>query len=132
MFWSTAINCGTCHKVGERGGLTGPDLSSIGKLRAKNDLLESLLEPSRRIEPKHAAYVARMIDGSTVTGVVEKRDGAGVTLRDAQNKEIVLETAEIERLKPSQRSLMPDGQMAGLTPQEAADLLAYLASLQQQ
>jgi putative heme-binding domain-containing protein len=132
VFWSNAINCGTCHKIGERGGLTGPDLSSIGKSRAKGDLLESMLEPSRRIESKHAAYVARLVDGSTVTGVVVKRDAAGVVLRDAQNKEIVLQTPEIERLKPAQRSLMPDGQMAGLTAQEAADLLEYLASRQQQ
>ena len=59
----------------------------------KSDLLESMLEPSRRIEPKHAAYVARMVDGSTVTGVVVKRNEAGVVLRDAQNKEIVLASA---------------------------------------
>ncbi len=128
VFWSSAMNCGTCHKVGERGGLAGPDLSSIGKLRARNDLLESLLEPSRRIEPKHATYVVRTVSGAAVTGVVVKRDASGVTLRDSQNKEIALVAGEIERLKPSQRSLMPDGQMAGLTAQEAADLLAYLTS----
>jgi hypothetical protein len=50
-------------------------------------------------------------------------------LRDAQNKEVALAADDIQQLRPSQRSLMPDGQMAGLTAQEAADLLAYVASL---
>jgi hypothetical protein len=47
---------------------------------------------------------------------------------DPQNKEIVLAAKNVEILLPSRVSLMPDGQMAGLTAQEAADLLEYLVS----
>ncbi|MCI0360364.1 MAG: PQQ-dependent sugar dehydrogenase [Planctomycetaceae bacterium] len=128
MFWSSAVNCGRCHKIGDRGVKVGPDLSNIGKLRAKEDLLESMLEPSRRIEPNYSSYVARAVDGRVVTGVVMKRDQAGVVLRDGQDKEIALATQDIDRLRPSPKSLMPEGQFAGLTAQEAADLLEYLAS----
>jgi len=49
-------------------------------------------------------------------------------LRDGQNKEIILAAQEIEQLQPSRTSLMAEGQMAGLTAQEAADLLEYVAS----
>lgn len=128
LFWSSAVNCGSCHKIGDRGTTIGPDLSNIGKLRVREDLLESMLEPSHRIEPKYAAYLARTADGSVVTGLLVKRDESGVVLRDGQNKEISLAASNIEQLRPSQKSLMPDGQMAGLTVQEAADLLEYLAS----
>ena len=128
LFWSSAVNCGSCHKIGDRGAAVGPDLSSIGKQRSREDLLESLLEPSRRIEPKFAAYIARAVDGRIVTGLVVKRDESQVVLRDAQNKEIALSSAEVEQLQPSRRSLMPDNQMAGLTAQQAADLLAYLTT----
>ena len=51
-----------------------------------------------------------------------------VVLRDAQNKEIILAAKDVEELRPSRTSLMPDGQLAGLTAQEAADLLEYLAT----
>ena len=51
-----------------------------------------------------------------------------MVLRDAQNKEIVLAAKNVEELQPSRTSLMPDGQLAGLTAQEAADLLEYLAT----
>jgi putative heme-binding domain-containing protein len=128
LFWSQAVNCGTCHKVGDRGTAVGPDLSTIGKLRPREDLLQSILEPSRRIEPNYAAYLAQTTDGRAFTGVLVKRDDKQVVLRDAQNKEIVLAAGKVEQLRPSAKSLMPDGQLAGLTAQEAADLLEYLAS----
>jgi putative heme-binding domain-containing protein len=128
LFWSQAVNCGTCHKVGDRGTSIGPDLSTIGKQRAREDLLESILEPSRRIEPKFAAYYARTTDGRVFTGLVTRRDGNEVVLRDGQNKETIIAVKDVEMLQPSRTSLMPDGQLAGLTIQEAADLLEYLAT----
>jgi putative heme-binding domain-containing protein len=128
LFWSKALNCGSCHQVGGRGTALGPDLSAIGKLRGRADLLESILEPSRRIEPKYAAYVAQTTDGRSLTGLLVRRDERTVVLRDAQNKEVFLAAGDIELLQPSRLSLMPAGQLAGLTAQQAADLLEYLAS----
>jgi putative heme-binding domain-containing protein len=128
LFWSPALNCGSCHKVGARGTPLGPDLSAIGKLRSREDLLESILEPSRRIEPKYAAYLVQMTDGRSFTGLLVKRSAKEVVLRDGQNKEIVLAAKNVEELRPSRVSLMPEGQLAGLTAREAADLLEYLAT----
>lgn len=128
LFWSQVMACGTCHKVGDRGQPLGPDLSTIGKLRSREDLLQSILEPSRRIEPKYASYVVHTADGRSFTGLLVKRDAKEMVLRDGQNKEIILAAKNVEAALPSRTSLMPDGQLAGLTAQEAADLLDYLAS----
>jgi len=128
LFWSSALNCGNCHKVADRGKSIGPDLSTIGKLRTRQDLLESVLEPSRRIEPKYAAYLALTADGRSITGQLVRRDENEVVLRDSQDQEITLATKDVEQLQPSLRSLMPDQQLASLTAQEAADLLEYLSS----
>lgn len=128
LFWSPAVNCGSCHKIGDRGTTIGPELTTIGKQRSREDLLESILEPSRRIEPKFAAYVAQTVGGKSFTGLVVKRDDKEVVLRDAQNKDVVLPAKSVEELKPARTSLMPDGQVAGLTVQEAADLLEYVAT----
>jgi putative heme-binding domain-containing protein len=128
LFWSSAVNCGSCHKVGDRGTPVGPDLSAIAKLRPREDLLESILEPSRRVEPKYAAYSAHTADGRSFNGLLVKRDATEVVLRDGQNREVTLATGTVEELRPSRMSLMPDGQLAGLTAQEAADLLAYLST----
>ena len=98
------------------------------RLRSRAELLESVLEPSRRVEPKYAAYVAHTAAGLSHTGLLVQRDAKVVVLRDAQNKEVILNAAEVEVLRPSRTSLMPEGQLAGLTAQEAADLLEYLVS----
>jgi putative heme-binding domain-containing protein len=126
LFFAEALKCATCHKVGERGIAIGPDLTTIGALRSRADLLESILEPSRRIEPKFAAYTARTTAGKSFIGIVIKRDDKQVVLRDAENKVITIVAGDLESLLPSRTSLMPDGQLAGLTVQEAADLLEYL------
>jgi putative heme-binding domain-containing protein len=128
LFWSQAVNCGSCHKVGDKGTPIGPDLSAIGKLRTREDLLESVLEPSRRIEPKFAAYLVRTADGRSLTGLLVKRDDKEIVLLDAQNKQIRVKAADLEEVRPSRISLMPEGQMAGLTAQDAADLIEYLAA----
>jgi putative heme-binding domain-containing protein len=128
-FWSQLAKCGTCHRIGDRGTAIGPDLSTIGKLRSREDLLDSLLEPSRRIEPKYATYVAATKDGLSATGLLVKRDEYWVVLRDTQNKEISLAAKDVEELRPSPASLMPSGQLADLSAQDAADLIEYLVSL---
>jgi putative heme-binding domain-containing protein len=127
LFWSKTLNCASCHKIGTQGTPLGPDLSTIGKQRSREDLLESILEPSRRIEPQFAAYVVVTQDGRSLTGLLVARDANKVVLRDAQNKEITIQAAEVEVVQPSRLSLMPDGQFSGLTAQEAADVLEYLA-----
>lgn len=128
LFWSQSVNCGKCHRLSDRGTPVGPDLTTIGKLRSPEELLESLLSPSRRIEPKYAPYLALTVDGRSLTGVLVKRDENSVVLRNGEGKEIILAAKDVEQLRPSQVSLMPDGQMSSLTAQEAADLLEYLVT----
>src|SRR5205823_3605274 len=86
LFWSMELKCGNCHKVGDRGTAVGPDLTTIEKLRTREDLLESMLEPSRRIEPKFATYLVRTAGGQTYSGLVVRRNEKEVVLRDAENK----------------------------------------------
>ena len=91
-------------------------------------MLESILEPSRRIEPKYAAYIVRTTDGRSLNGLLIRRDAKAVVLLDGQNKKIEFAAKDVTMVQPSRLSLMPDGQLAGLTTQQAADLLEYLAS----
>lgn len=127
VFNNKEMKCANCHKVGDKGTALGPDLTKIGSTRTRPELLDSLLNPSARVEPQFAAYNIRTKDDKTYTGIVVKRSDKELILRDAENKEIRLEGENVDSVRPSRLSLMPDGQMAGLTPQEAADLLEYLA-----
>jgi putative heme-binding domain-containing protein len=128
IFFDKEMKCANCHKVGDKGTALGPDLTAIGKTRSRAELLESILEPSRRVEPQYASYLVKTADGRTFTGLLVKRDDKQVIVKDAENKEIVLAAGDVESVQPSRLSLMPDGLVAGLTPQEAADLLEFLVA----
>ena len=130
LFFETAsVNCKNCHRVQKDGKEIGPELTGIGKKLTKEQLLESLLEPSKRIDPKYVTYLAETIDGRLQTGLLSSRDEQEVVLKDAQDRLIRIPTSDIEQLVPQRQSLMPDLLLRDMTAQQVADLLEYLGSL---
>jgi putative heme-binding domain-containing protein len=128
IFFNKEMKCANCHKLGDKGMSLGPDLTGIGKDRSRAELLDSILNPSAKVDPKFASYLLKTHDGRSFTGLLVKRDEKQAVLRDVENKEIVLAADNVETIQPSRLSLMPDGLAAGLTPQEAADLVEFLAA----
>lgn len=126
VFLAVANKCVDCHKHGGTGKEIGPDLTAIGKDRTKDELLESILLPNRRVEAKYQAYVVQCHDGKSVVGVLVKRDAKETVIRDATNKDHTFAAADIDKFTPARESLMPSGLLADLTPQQAADLLEFL------
>jgi putative heme-binding domain-containing protein len=126
LYMTKTLNCTTCHKHGDAGQEVGPELTQIGTTRSREELLESLLLPSRRVDAKYQNYTVFAEDGRSVAGVLIQRDAKSTTVRDATGKDHIFTADNIVSLKPSRESLMPSGVLAELTPQQAADLLAYL------
>jgi putative heme-binding domain-containing protein len=127
VFFAAGMTCQNCHRVGEKGINLGPDLTTIGKTRSREDLLDSILDPSRRIEPQFVSYNVETKNGRHITGLLVKRDAKEVVLRDAQNQEVRLQADEVAHMAASRISLMPDGLLRDLTAQQAADLVEFLA-----
>jgi putative heme-binding domain-containing protein len=124
----TGALCAQCHRVGEEGETFGPDLTHVGTKLDRRKLLESMLEPSKTIEPQYLTYVVRTKKGEDHSGLIVEKTAKAVILRDAQRKDVRIPEADIKRFVPHPLSMMPDGLLAGLTPQQAADLLEFLAS----
>jgi putative heme-binding domain-containing protein len=127
LFASARARCATCHKVDGVGQEIGPDLSKIARTRPREHLLESLLDPSRRIDTHQQSYTVVRLDGQTVTGMLKKRDVKELIVLDATGKSSTIPLADVDSLDASRTSLMPDGLLRDFTPQDAADLLAYLS-----
>ncbi|WP_167546667.1 PQQ-dependent sugar dehydrogenase [Stieleria maiorica] len=122
------INCRLCHRIGSVGQNVGPDLSGIGTQRTPVELLASLLRPSEQIDPKYRSRKVLTSDGEVVVGIVTAENEDQLTIADATGKTRTMATDDIELMEPSSKSVMPDQLLAGMTPQQAADLLAFLAS----
>lgn len=123
------IQCRNCHRVGKQGKPLGPELTHIGKKLNKEKILENLLDPSRTIDPKFAAWLVETDEGKVFTGLLVRRNDEQIVIRDSQNKELTFEAAHVEGIFPQRKSLMPDRLLRDLTAQQAADLLAWLESL---
>jgi len=126
---SQATKCATCHKIQEKGGDIGPDLSSIGGKFDRPHLIESLLEPSRQIVEGYRTTVVLTDNGKVVTGILKAQNDQQITLLDANGKTQTISRAEIDEVSRSPVSLMPEGLAKELSPQEFTDLIAYLESL---
>lgn len=126
---SKTMQCRNCHKVGDVGKTIGPDLNGIGKKLDKVKLLESILEPSKTIDPKFAAQLVETSDGQVVTGLLVSQDDKQVVLRGVDGKETTIAADDVELIAPQQKSLMPELLLQDMTAEQVADLLEYLASL---
>lgn len=126
---SRVQQCRNCHRLADQGQSVGPDLDGIAARRTRIELLESILEPAKKIEPLFATYVVVTADGQTLTGLKIDQNTQGIQLRSPDGKDHWIETDEIEHLQVQDTSIMPSGLAAAMTAQELADLLAFLNSL---
>ena len=126
---SQAVQCRNCHRLDGAGKSVGPDLDGIGKKYGRRELLDQVLNPSRKIDPKYLTYIVETTAGRVHTGLLARKSDKEVVLRDAKGQETVIPTSEVEELVAQRKSLMPELLLKDMTAQEVADLLAFLASL---
>ena len=119
--------CFRCHEMEGRGYAVGPNVSTLGKTLSRERLVQSIVDPSREIAPQFTAWTILKKDGEVVTGMYlgEEVDGA-IKYADQNGRVFRAHPRDIEQRKPSPQSIMPQGLMDNLTPQELRDLIAYL------
>jgi putative membrane-bound dehydrogenase-like protein len=128
VFNGTKAACSSCHAIGYLGGKVGPDLTKIGQVRTERDLLESILYPSLSFVRSYEPVTVATADGKVVNGVLKKDAPDEVVLAVNANEEAHVPRDQIEELRPGTVSVMPAGLDQQLSPQELADLLAFLKS----
>lgn len=122
--------CLKCHMVRGIGGQIGPDLSMVGKKASKENLFESILQPSKAIADQSVSWKIDTADGQTITGLLVAENETSLTLRDANGKDYTIAVKDIDKKAKSLVSLMPDNLAVALTEDELVDMVAYLATLQ--
>lgn len=122
--------CATCHKAGgsDYGADVGPNLQTVIS-RSPEDLLGHIIEPNREIAPQYLNYSVAMKDGRVLTGMIASESSNSIVLKRAEG---VLETvprAQIEEVRSTGQSLMPEGLENGLKPQDFADLILFIKQI---
>jgi putative heme-binding domain-containing protein len=116
--------CASCHMLYGDGGKIGPDLTGSG--RANLDyLLENIVEPSAVVSAEYRLSEVTMKDGRGLAGMVKARTGRTLTLRTLTEEQTV-ELSEVAKEDLSTLSMMPEGLLLPLSPEQVRDLIGYL------
>lgn len=123
-----AASCLKCHRFGDVGTQIGPDLSGVGKRFDQKALLESIVEPSKQIDPKYLNTTYLMNDGSIISGrtVGVSSTQLVIEVDSITGRTETIQRAEIEASSPAKVSPMPEGLIDVLTAEEVADLIGLL------
>jgi putative membrane-bound dehydrogenase-like protein len=124
-----AQSCVACHTTADGQTPKGPHLVDIGKRYKADELVESILKPSVKLAQGYETYLFTTADGRVFTGFVVSESADVVLIREADGVERALKRAEIEQRAQQRLSAMPERLVANLTPEQLADLLAYLQGL---
>jgi putative heme-binding domain-containing protein len=120
-----AAVCAACHATDNTGGDLGPDLATV-RHRPPLLLLADILLPSQSIAQKYETYVVQRTSGTTESGVLANQTPTSVTLRQAGTQQVTIPRSEIRTMTVSPQSAMPADLDKLITPEQMADLLAYL------
>jgi putative membrane-bound dehydrogenase-like protein len=129
LFWDPAgVACIRCHAVAGHGVAFGPDLTLAGAQFGRRELIEHVLHPSRSVREGYQQTLVVTRDDETLTGLVRSESASELVLVDALGRPRTLAKSDIVERTLRPESLMPEGLHAGLTPEQFADLIAYLES----
>jgi len=126
VFHSEKAACYSCHAIGYRGGNVGPDLTKIGSVRSERDLMEAIVFPSVSFVRSFEPIAVATTDGKVYNGLLRGETADDLLLATGVNQEVRVSRRNIEEIRPSTVSVMPAGLDQQLTPQELADLVAFL------
>ena len=119
-------NCIKCHRFGERGEGIGPDLTNVSRRFQKKEILESILFPSQVISDQYASKMIVLADGRTVWGLAATQPDGSIIVLQSNAQRMTIKKDQIDEIRASKKSAMPEGLLNTLTLEEIADLFAYL------
>ncbi|MEI7780475.1 MAG: LamG-like jellyroll fold domain-containing protein [Planctomycetota bacterium] len=126
-----AARCIVCHRYGEDGGATGPDMTQAGGRFQVRDMVEAIVHPSKVVSDQYKASIVQTADGKVFTGrIVSESPEQIVVVTDPEDatKFVELVRTDVEEITSSPMSLMPQGLLDQLNENEVLDLLAYTLS----
>lgn len=117
--------CANCHQLKDEGGKVGPDLTGYDRTSLDFWVL-NIVYPSLEIREGFGSYDVRLKDGTIANGILERREGGEIVLRDLAGNRTRVREEKVATLIASPTSVMPEGLLTGMSDQDLRDFFAYL------
>jgi putative membrane-bound dehydrogenase-like protein len=122
--------CTVCHRFGNQGHDIGPNLSDYGRKRLPPaSLMTQILDPNREVSSEFVNYVVVLNNGKIVSGIIASQTPGSITLKREKNETVTILRKDIEAIKSSGKSLMPEGLEKKINHRQMADLLSFLMEI---
>jgi putative heme-binding domain-containing protein len=123
-----ASRCLTCHQQGGQGGRIGPALDGLG-LTGTEAILRNVLTPSAAMEGGYRAFRVITLDGRVIQGLLVSQDADAIVIREPEKADVSISTRNVAQAGFSGVSIMPEGLLEAMQPEEVSDLFAYFQTL---
>jgi putative heme-binding domain-containing protein len=124
-----ATQCASCHRVGDRGGRLGPDLSRVGAARSRAALVREIRTPSDWIPPAYETVTLVMKDGQKIRAIKKNQDVFSIQIMDPRERIQGYPRSSLQDVIYEKTSLMPEYGPDRLSDAELSDLVGYLSTL---
>ncbi|EMI22053.1 membrane-bound dehydrogenase domain protein [Rhodopirellula maiorica SM1] len=128
LFFESGAACFACHEPPKGAARLGPDLAKIETKLTDEQLVDSILRPSKLIDKNFAQVSVLTVEGNVYTGVrVSENDDEMVLQNLAQPEPIKIAQDDIEEVVESKVSIMPENLTRQLrSRKEFDDLMKYI------
>jgi putative heme-binding domain-containing protein len=120
--------CLSCHRVGDEGSRSGPNLSDIATIRSVDELQKALSDPNPAVGAQNRLYQVVTKDGKTITGKLLNQDVYSLQMLDAKDQLVAFQKSSLREFHFVSTPPMPSYRDR-LTAEEMTDLIAYMATL---
>jgi putative heme-binding domain-containing protein len=118
--------CASCHRADNFGYEFGPNLSDAGKRLTRRDLIESIIDPSKKVDPKYVTTTVTTVEGKVELGLVIKKTDESITLLTSEGKQKEIALNDIDEMEETNQSSMPENLASTLAPAEFLDVVEFL------
>ncbi|MBI3881756.1 MAG: DUF1080 domain-containing protein [Verrucomicrobia bacterium] len=120
--------CLACHNVKSQGGQVAPALDGVANTGVEA-LLRNILTPNAAMEGGYRKYRVETKDDELVEGLFVSEDTTSIVLRQPNVPDQRIPRANVKRAGFLNTSIMPEGLLEALKPEEVASLFAFLKTL---
>ena len=118
-------SCSACHRVAGVGKAIGPNLAAM-RNRGAETILVNILDPNREVNPQYISYHITTKDDEHHTGMIISETATSMTLMRGDGTSLTLLLIQIESIRKSNLSFMPEGFEKALKPRDISDLISFL------
>ena len=119
-------NCTACHRLENTGHEVGASLTAALRNKTRESLIIDILDPSREVDTRYVNYQVVTTAGRTITGILAVETPNSITLRRGENAEDSVLRTQIDEIRATAKSLMPEEFEKQITTAQLADLFEYL------